>query len=179
METTAVRLYGKNDLRLETFPLPDIREDEIAMEVTADSLCMSSWKAAQAGPEHKRVPDDVAENPIIVGHEMSGRLVKIGAKWKGTYREGQTVTIQPALNYRGSMDSPGYSYKYCGGEATYVILPPEVMLVDALLPVAVEGMYQAALSEPYSCVIGACHSMYRTSRADHSHEMGLKRNNFV
>ncbi len=174
MQTTAVRLYGKNDLRLETFPLPEIREDEILMEVTADSLCMSSWKAAQAGADHKRVPDDVARNPIIVGHEMSGRLAKVGAKWASKYREGQVVTIQPALNYEGSMDSPGYSYKYCGGDATYAILPPEVMLVDALLPVAVDGMYQAALSEPYSCVIGASHSMYRTSRTDHSHEMGLK-----
>ena len=43
METTAVRLYGKNDLRLETFPLPEIADDEILMEVAADSLCMSTW----------------------------------------------------------------------------------------------------------------------------------------
>ena len=174
MNTTAVRLYGKNDLRLEQFPLPEIKDDEILMEVVADSLCMSSWKAAQAGADHKRVPDDVSENPIIIGHEMSGRLVEIGKKWKDKFREGQMVTIQPALNYQGSMDSPGYSYKYCGGEATYVILPPEVMLVDALLPVSCDGYFQAALSEPYSCVIGASHSMYRSSRTKHEHEMGLK-----
>ncbi len=174
METTAVRLYGKNDLRLETFPLPEIADDEILMEVTADSLCMSTWKAAQAGADHKRVPDDVAENPIIIGHELSGRLAKVGARWSQKFRAGQIVTIQPALNYQGSMDSPGYSYKYCGGEATYIILPPEVMIVDALLPVAVEALYQAALSEPYSCVIGASHSMFRTSRTNHAHEMGLK-----
>nr|HPO03394.1 L-sorbose 1-phosphate reductase [Treponemataceae bacterium] len=70
MKTTAVRLYGKNDLRLEEFPLPEIRDDEILMEVMADSLCMSSWKAVQAGADHKRVPNDIAERPIIVGHEM-------------------------------------------------------------------------------------------------------------
>ena len=31
MKTTAVRLYGKEDLRLETFELPAIKEDEIFM----------------------------------------------------------------------------------------------------------------------------------------------------
>lgn len=175
MKTTAVRLYGKNDLRLEEFPLPEITDDEILMEVIADSLCMSSWKAVQAGADHKRVPDDVAKNPIIIGHEMSGRLVKIGSRWKDEWKVGQQVTIQPALNYKGSMDSPGYSYKYCGGEATFVILPAEVMLVNALLPVKGEGFFQSALSEPYSCVIGAFHSLFRTSRSDHTHEMGLKK----
>jgi len=174
MNTTAVRLYGKNDLRLERFPLPGIKDDEILMEVVADSLCMSSWKAAQAGADHKRVPNDIAENPIIVGHEMSGRLLEVGKKWAEKFHVGQTVTIQPALNYEGSMDSPGYSYKYCGGESTAVILPPEVMLVDALLPVQADGYFQAALSEPYSCVIGAAHSMFRSSRTKHEHEMGLK-----
>ncbi len=174
MNATAVRLYGKNDLRLEQFPLPEITDGEILMEVMADSLCMSSWKAAQAGADHKRVPDDIAVNPIIIGHEMAGRLAKVGKQWQQKFTAGQLVTIQPALNFEGSMDSPGYSYKYCGGESDYVILPREVMLVDALLPVSAEGYFQAALSEPYSCVIGAAHSMYRASRTAHAHEMGLK-----
>ena len=29
MKTKAVRLYGKNDLRLEEFELPEINDDEI------------------------------------------------------------------------------------------------------------------------------------------------------
>ena len=29
MKTKAVRLYGKNDLRLEEFELPEIKDDEI------------------------------------------------------------------------------------------------------------------------------------------------------
>ena len=174
MHTVAVRLYGKNDLRLEEFLLPEIKDTEILMEVIADSLCMSSWKAIQAGADHKRVPNDVHENPIIIGHEFSGRLVKIGKKWQEKFAEGEVVTIQPALNYKGSMDSPGYSYPYCGGDATYIILPEELMLVDALLPVKAEGFFMSALSEPYSCVIGAAHSMFRTSRTKHEHIMGLK-----
>ena len=44
MKTTAVRLYGKNNLRLEEFDLPQIRDDEILAKVVADSICMSSTR---------------------------------------------------------------------------------------------------------------------------------------
>ena len=79
MKTTAVRLYGKEDLRLETFELPEITESEILARIVSDSVCMSSFKAAEQGAAHKRVPNNVAEKPIIVGHEMCGEIVKVGA----------------------------------------------------------------------------------------------------
>lgn len=66
MKTTALRLYGKRDLRLETFDLPEMQEDEILATVVTDSLCLSSWKEANLGENHKKVPDDVATNPIIM-----------------------------------------------------------------------------------------------------------------
>ena len=75
MKTKAVRLYGKDDLRLEEFELPAIKEDEILAKVISDDICMSSYKSAHQGPEHKRVPNDVAENPTIIGHEFAGVIV--------------------------------------------------------------------------------------------------------
>jgi threonine dehydrogenase-like Zn-dependent dehydrogenase len=82
MKTKAVRLYGKEDLRLEEFELPPMKDDEILAEVISDSLCMSSYKAAMQGADHKRVPNDVADNPTIVGHEFAGRVLEVGDKWK-------------------------------------------------------------------------------------------------
>ena len=134
MKTTAVRLYGKEDLRLETFELPPIKEDEILAKIVSDSICMSSFKAAEQGAAHKRVPDDVAENPIIIGHEFCGELVEVGAKWKDQFKVGDKFAIQPAINYQGSLAAPGYSYKFVGGDATYVIIPQEVMATGNLLP---------------------------------------------
>lgn len=64
--TTALRLYGKRDLRLETFTLPAMQDDEILARVVTDSLCLSSWKEANQGADHKKVPDDVATRPIII-----------------------------------------------------------------------------------------------------------------
>lgn len=54
MKTTALRLYGKNDLRLESFDLPEIGDDEILATVVTDSICLSSWKEANLGADHKK-----------------------------------------------------------------------------------------------------------------------------
>lgn len=78
MKTKAVRLYGVGDLRLEEFELPKIKDDEILAHIFSDSICMSTYKAACQGAAHKRVPDDVAENPVIIGHEFCGEIVEIG-----------------------------------------------------------------------------------------------------
>ena len=110
MKTKALRLYGKEDLRLEEFELPEPKDDEILAKVVSDSICMSSYKAAMQGADHKRVPDDVAEHPTIIGHEFCGELVKVGSKWADEFKAGEKFSIQPALNYKGSLAAPGYSY---------------------------------------------------------------------
>ena len=46
MKSKAVRLYGKQDLRLEEMILPDIDDDGVQVKVISDSLCMSSYKAS-------------------------------------------------------------------------------------------------------------------------------------
>lgn len=53
MKTTALRLYGKRDLRTETFDLPEMQEDEILATVVTDSLCLSSPERGQSGENHK------------------------------------------------------------------------------------------------------------------------------
>ena len=180
MKTKAVRLYGQNDLRLEEFELPQIKDDEILAKVVSDSICMSSYKAAHQGPEHKRVPDNVAENPIIIGHEFAGEIVEVGSKWADQFKAGDKFSIQPALTYEGGpvgvLSAPGYSYQYIGGDATYVIIPAEVMNQGCLLPYKGEGFYPASLSEPLSCVVGAMHACYHTTPGSYVHSMEIKEN---
>ena len=62
MKTKAVRLYGVNDIRLEEFDLPEIKDDEILARVVSDSICMSSFKAVEQGASHKRVPADAPKS---------------------------------------------------------------------------------------------------------------------
>ncbi|EFV01738.1 GroES-like protein [Pseudoramibacter alactolyticus ATCC 23263] len=178
-KTKAVRLYGAMDLRLEEFELPEIKDDEILAKIYSDSICMSTYKLAKQGKNHKRCPQNVETNPVIIGHEFTGVIVKVGKKWQDQFKPGMRFAQQPALNYKGSMDSPGYSYEFFGGDTQYCIFPPEAMEVGALMPFDGDSFYKASLGEPLSCSIGAFHAMYHTKQANYHHEMGLKENGNV
>ncbi|MFO7956780.1 MAG: zinc-binding dehydrogenase [Candidatus Brocadiia bacterium] len=174
VRTRALRIYGKRDLRLESFDLPEPADDEIVAEVVTNSICMSSHKAAEQGPEHKRVPDDVGQNPTIIGHEFAGRLLQVGPEWSDRYEPGQMFAIQPALMYEGSTDAPGYSYHYIGGNATRVLIPREVMLMDCLLPYSGDAFFKASLAEPMSCIVGAFRAQYHWEPGTYEHQMGIR-----
>ena len=175
MKTKAVRIYGKKDLRLEEFELPAIKDDEILAHVISDSICMSSHKAALQGADHKRVPDDIHINPTIIGHEFAGVILETGRKWQHKFRKGQKFSIQPAMAHTGTLNAPGYSYRFIGGDATHIIIPGIVMEADCLLPYDGEAFFPASLSEPMSCIIGAFHASYHVPPGTYNHEMGIKR----
>jgi threonine dehydrogenase-like Zn-dependent dehydrogenase len=180
MKTKAIRLYGENDLRLEKFELPAIKENEILAKVISDSLCMSSYKAAKQGTKHKRVPDDAASNPVIIGHEFCGEIIEVGSKWSSSFRTGQKFSIQPAINYEdapvGILSAPGYSYRCIGGDSQYVVIPNEVMEKECLLPFDGDAYFHGSLAEPMSCIVGAFHASYHTTLGKYVHDMGIKEN---
>ena len=174
MKTKAVRMYGTDDLRLEEFELPQIKEDEILVKILSDSICMSTYKLVKQGKKHKRAPQNMDTNPVIVGHECSGLIVEVGNKWKDQFQPGQKFSLQPALNYMGKLDSPGYSYEFCGGACTYCIMPNEVMELGCLLDYTGESFFEASLGEPMSCIIGGFHANYHTNKRNYDHAMGTK-----
>ena len=174
MNTKAVRIHGKNDLRLETITLPEVGPDDVQVRITCDSVCMSTYKAALEGEDHKRIPNDIAENPTIVGHEFCGDIVAVGANWAHKYKVGDKFSIQPAHFYKGSQEAPGYSYKYCGGSSQYANIPIETLLADCLLPYNSDTYFYGSVAEPMSCIIGTFHAMYHTKAGSYVHEMGIK-----
>lgn len=174
MKTRAVRLYGANDLRLEEFELPELKDDEILVKIVSDSACMSTYKLLIQGKAHKRCPPDVDVNPIIIGHEFAGDIVQVGKKWRHEFTPGEKFAQQPALNYKGRLDSPGYSYRFFGGACTYCIIPHEVMELGCLLHYGGESYFDASLAEPMSCIIGGYKAMYHTNKVNYDHAMGVK-----
>ena len=173
MKTKAVRMYRKEDLRLEVFDLPEMKDDEILARIVSDSICMSSFKAAEQGSAHKRVPADIAEHPVIIGHEFCGEIVQVGKKWANEFKAGEKFSIQPAINYKGSLASPGYSYQYIGGDATYIIIPNEVMVQKCLLPYNGKAFFYGSVAEPMSCIVGGFHAFYHTTNGVYTHKMGI------
>lgn len=174
MKTKAVRLYGERDLRLEEFELPEIKDNEILASVVTDSICMSTWKLANQGGKHKKAPDNLGENPVIVGHEFCGEILDVGAKWAHKYKKGERYVVQANLQLPDRPDCPGYSYKYVGGDATYVILSEDIMNQDCLIPYQGETYFEGSLIEPLSCVIGAFEANFHLIPGTYEHKMGIK-----
>ena len=176
MKTKAIRLYGENDLRLEEFDLPKMKDDEILAKIITDSVCMSTYKLSKQGEKHKRTPDNLKENPAVIGHELSGIIIEVGDKWKDKYKKGQKFTVQPAVSVDGKVKTVGYYYQYYGGDSTYSIIPNEVMENDCLIPFNGDSFFEASLSEPVSCIIAGYNRMYHTNDENHIHAMGVKKN---
>lgn len=110
-----------------------------------------------------------------MGHEFAGDIVKVGKAHQDKFKPGMKFTLQPALNYKGTMWSPGYSYEFFGGDATYCIIPAEVMELGCLLEYKGRAYYEASLAEPMSCSIGAFNAAYHTKMGVYHHDMGIKK----
>lgn len=174
MEIKGVRLHGVKELTLDTFEIPEIAEDEILVRPICDGVCMSTYKVSQKGAAHKRVPADVAENPVIMGHEFCGIIEKVGAKWADQYKAGDRFVVQPNLG-RPDYLNLGYSYPHVGGNATLGIVMNEAIEKGCLLPYKGETFFEGAMTEPLSCVVaGFKANFHLRDRNDYDHTMGIK-----
>lgn len=174
MKTKAVRIYGVHDLRLEEFELPSMGEDEIQARIITDSLCLSTYKVQNQGAKHKKLPDDLENNPVIMGHEFCGIIEAVGSKWQHLYKPGDKFVAQPNLG-RADTFTLGYSFPYVGGEATKVIIMNEAIEKGCLLPYKGDSFFEGALVEPLSCVIaGFKANFHLRDRNDYDHTMGIK-----
>jgi D-arabinose 1-dehydrogenase-like Zn-dependent alcohol dehydrogenase len=69
----AAILYGKEDLRLETIPLPRLGPDEVLVQVQACALCGSDLHAYLG--QLPRI-----QFPRVLGHEFAGMIARKGEK---------------------------------------------------------------------------------------------------
>ena len=160
MKTKAVRLYGENDLRLEELELPTMGEGDILIKIISDSACMSTYKTAKQGARHLRVPDDVADNPVIVGHEFCAEIVEVGKRWQGQYAPGEKVIAPPVLSYLGGNRTIGYSFGEIGGLSTYSVVREHVIENGYLIKLQSDAYFKGSLIEPASCVLRGYKASY-------------------
>lgn len=173
MLARAAVLSAKNKIEVKDIELPKITEDELLVKIISNSICLSTYKAALLGEEHKRVPSDIKEHPPITGHEFAGMIVEVGEHLKDQYQVGDKFVLQPAMGLPSGY-SAGYSYEYFGGNTTYCIIPKIAIEKGCVLPYHGDYFANASLSEPMSCIIGAYHATYHTKPYIYEHFMGVK-----
>lgn len=178
MKTKAVRLYGANDVRLEEFELRPITSGELLIKIVSDSVCMSTHKTILQGEKHLRVPENIAEHPVIVGHEFCAEVIEVGEKWQGKFSVGDKVVMPPVLSYLGGNLTVGYSFEEIGGVCTYAIVYEHILDNDYLIKLNSDSYFNGSLIEPASCVIRGYKASFHLDE-NYNHIIGIKENGKV
>jgi L-iditol 2-dehydrogenase len=152
-------LHGPGDIRLETRELPEVGERDVLVEVRSVGVCGSDVHYY----EHGRIGSFVVEQPLVLGHEVSGVIVDRGSR-AAKHPVGQRVALEPGVPCGRCTECRHGRYNLCtdvrffatppidGAFARYVAIHEDYAfgLPDELSDDA------GALLEPLSVGIWAC-----------------------
>ena len=79
--------YGGDDVRPVEQPVPEIGPAELLVSVYACGICGSDIMAWYRDPQAKKL------GGINTGHEIAGRIAKVGEKIRDRFQEGQRVIV--------------------------------------------------------------------------------------
>ncbi|GAA4689415.1 L-idonate 5-dehydrogenase [Promicromonospora umidemergens] len=97
----AVVVHGAGDLRVEERPDPVAQAGEVVVAMEWGGVCGSDlayWKNGSSGTA-------VLRDPLVLGHEVAGRVVTTGPGVTG-WESGTPVTVHPAQAADGSVLPP-------------------------------------------------------------------------
>ena len=154
----AAFLYGKEDIRLEGVELPPIESYGLRIKMLTCGICGSDARMFFTGPTPRYI------NPVILGHELTGKVVEIGPQVTG-YAPGDVVTLAPLIP---CMRCPACSRgqdNLCelaqvigctvhGGMAEYVTVPSQMVLAGGVVKLPPGVSHRAgALTELVGCCL--------------------------
>ncbi|XP_038606159.1 sorbitol dehydrogenase isoform X1 [Tachyglossus aculeatus] len=90
MDNLALVVHGPGDLRLENYPIPEPGPNEVLLKMHSVGICGSDVHYWQ----HGRIADFVVKKPMVLGHEASGTVFKVGSLVKHL-KPGDRVAIEP------------------------------------------------------------------------------------
>lgn len=86
----AAVLVKPGKIEIEERKIPQIKKDEVLIKVRHCGICGSDIHYY----EHGRIGDFIVENPMVLGHEMAGEIVKAGDAVKNV-KPGDLVAVEP------------------------------------------------------------------------------------
>ncbi|XP_062439610.1 sorbitol dehydrogenase isoform X2 [Rhea pennata] len=91
-QNLAVVVHRAGDLRLENRPIPEPGPNEVLLRMHSVGICGSDVHYWQ----HGRIGDFVVKDPMILGHEASGTVIKVGSGVTHL-QPGDRVAIEPGV----------------------------------------------------------------------------------
>ncbi|XP_021922007.1 sorbitol dehydrogenase-like isoform X2 [Zootermopsis nevadensis] len=155
---TAV-LYKVNDLRLEQRPIPEPDDDQVLLQMACVGICGSDVHYVVQG----RIGDFIVKDPMIMGHEASGIVAKVGKNVKHL-KEGDRVAIEPGVPCRICRFCKEGKYNLCP-DIVFCATPPVHGNLSRYYVHAADFCYklpdhvsleEGALLEPLSVGVHAC-----------------------
>jgi L-iditol 2-dehydrogenase len=154
----AVFLYGQEDLRLEETELPPLEPWGLRIRTLTCGICGSDARMFFTGPTPRYI------QPVILGHEFSGRIVEVGAE-VGDYAAGDVVTLAPLIPCMRCQACSRGQDNLCqqaqvvgctvhGGMAEYVAVPGQMVAAGGVvkLPPNIDHR-PGALTELVGCCL--------------------------
>lgn len=140
--------------------------DQLLARIDGAGLCFSDTKIIKLGGDHPRLYGrDLANDPIIPGHEAALTIVAVGENRKDKYSVGDRFVVQADIYYKGV--NLAFGYMLPGALERYVLIGNEILDGDGgcyLIPLEKEtGYSEAALAEPWACVVRAYRDVRRSS----------------
>lgn len=121
----AAVLESAGVVRLAERPVPEPEPDEILVQVTAVGVCGSDVHYYRDG----RIGDFVVEGPLVLGHEVGGRVVAVGSGVDAA-RVGERVSIEPQRPCRVCSQCKAGRYNLCPQMRFYATPPVDGAFCD-------------------------------------------------
>lgn len=153
----AALLYGKEDLRLEQFNLPEMETHGLLIRVLTCGICGSDIRMFFTGPTARYI------NPVILGHEICGEVVEVGPGITD-YQAGDLVGIAPIIPCMHCHACSHGQDNICatakvigcnlhGAMAEYMYIPDQMVQVGGVVKLPAGASHrEAALAELVGCV---------------------------
>ncbi|XP_066994502.2 sorbitol dehydrogenase [Anabrus simplex] len=117
-ENLAAVLHAAEDLRLEKWPLPEPKENEVLVRMARVGICGSDVHFLK----HGRIGDFVVKKPMVIGHESSGVVVRCG-KAVTSLKPGDKVALEPGVPCRHCSYCKEGIYNVCP-KVSFFACPP-------------------------------------------------------
>jgi L-iditol 2-dehydrogenase len=158
----AVRLFGKEDLRVVDVEEPSCGEGDVIVETGAATICGTDIRIYSNGAGHI---DET--HPVTLGHEISGTVAQSGALFRDAYPEGTRVAVAPNYgcgvcdrcvsgNTQLCKDFRAIGIHEDGGFTRFVRIPEQAVRQGNIVRLPDNVSFrEAALIEPMSAVYNA------------------------